>query len=133
MYAIKFLQRLCLLVIIVSVAGYTNADCLKDLSGEIFCGAGNCVVGSRFVYDNKYGTVLCSKYYQGGATKTLDGHVLCGKGDCAKSRNGEVFCSSVVGGSVLKDSKGNVRCYGTCEPASLDNCESTKAGSSANL
>lgn len=106
------------------------ADCLKDLGGEVFCGAGRCLIGSKHIYENEYGTVWCSKYHEGGIVKKLDGHVVCGRGDCAKNTAGEVFCSSVIGGSVLKDSRGNVRCYGSCERATLENCENTKADKS---
>ena len=129
---IIFFRRISLLAITILLTSFSYADCVKDLSGEVFCGAGRCVIGSSFDYDNKYGTVWCSKYYKGGAVKTLDGRVVCGKGDCAKNSDGEVFCSSIISGSVLKDSKGNVRCYGNCERATLDNCENTVAESSGS-
>lgn len=124
--------RIILLAITILLMSFVYADCVKDLSGEVYCGAGQCVVGSTFEYDNKYGTIWCSKYYEGGAVKTLDGRVLCGKGKCAKNSKGEVFCSSKIGGAVLKDSRGHVRCYGNCERATLENCENTVAESSSS-
>ena len=123
--------RIGLLAISISTLGLAYAECVKDLRGEVYCGAGRCVIGSSLAYENRYGTVWCSKYYEGGAIKTLDGRVLCGKGSCAKNSAGEVFCSSEIGGAVLKDSRGNVRCYGKCERGTLDNCENTVAESSS--
>jgi hypothetical protein len=112
-----------LLVMALLMPVIASADCVKDLSGEVYCGAGRCVVDSK-------GMVWCSRYYDGDATLTLDGHALCGKGHCAKRSNGKVFCSSEVAGAVLIDSRGRVRCYGQCEPASAEMCEHTRAGSS---
>jgi len=112
--------RFGLLVMAMLMAAITFADCIKDLRGEVYCGAGHCLVDSN-------GIVWCSRYYEGDAEKTLDGRVLCGKGHCAKNIDGEIFCSSEIGGVVLVDSRGRVRCYGQCEPASADNCESTRA------
>lgn len=111
-----------LLAILSLGAPVTSADCARDLRGEVFCGAGRCVIDSD-------GTVWCSRHYKGDAQITLDGRVLCGKGQCAKDPHGQVFCSSVVGGAVLMDSRGHVRCYGQCEPATADECENTRADS----
>jgi hypothetical protein len=119
----KFVWGIALLTIALVVTPIASADCLSDLRGEVYCGAGRCKVDSR-------GTVWCSRYYEGDAVITLDGEVLCGKGQCAKRSDGRVFCSSEIGGAVLKDSRGHVRCYGQCEPATADKCEHTRADSS---
>jgi hypothetical protein len=118
-------SRLRLLVIASLFAASVSADCVKDVRGEVFCGAGHCIVDSK-------GTVWCSRYYEGDAAITLDGQVLCGKGQCAKNSDGQIFCSSEVGGDVLVDSRGHVRCYGRCEPATADMCENTRADSTGS-
>jgi hypothetical protein len=101
------------------------ADCLKDLRGEVFCGAGRCATDSN-------GKVWCSRHYEGDAKRTLDGLVVCGIGRCAADIRGDWFCSSEIGGSVTRDSRGNMRCYGECQSASESNCESTPADSVQN-
>jgi hypothetical protein len=78
-----------------------------------------------------HGRVLCSRHYDGDVAITIDGQVLCGKGDCALSREGLVVCSSKIGGAVLLDSRGRVRCYGQCERATADDCESVRADGAA--
>lgn len=103
----------------------TSADCATDLRGEVYCGAGRCVVDSE-------GTVWCSRHYKGDAKVTLEGTALCGKGKCAKDAHGQIFCSSELGGSVVTDTRGRVRCYGQCEPATADECEKTRADSAGN-
>jgi hypothetical protein len=95
---------------------------MKDRRGEVFCGAGRCLV-------DREGTVWCSRYPDGDAERMSDGRVLCGKGGCAKGSDGRAFCSSETGGAVLIDSRGRVRCYGRCEPATERNCEHTRADS----
>lgn len=115
--------RLGLSVLALSLAGIASAGCIKDLRGEVYCGAGRCLV------DNK-GVVWCSRYHEGDAKKTLDGRVLCGKGQCERDINGAIYCSSVISGAVLVDSRGSVRCYGQCEPATAESCENTRADSS---
>lgn len=107
------------------MAATASADCVEDIQGEVYCGAGHCKVDRK-------GTVWCSRHYEGGAVTTLYGQVLCGKGQCATRSDGEIFCSSEVGGGALTDSRGRVRCYGQCEPATVDNCENTRAGSSGS-
>jgi len=104
---------------------FASADCYKDRYGEVYCGAGRCMA-------DRSGVVWCSRYYDGDAECTSDGHVLCGKGHCMKRSDGRVFCSTEVGGAVVLDSSGSVRCYGQCEPASVEMCENTLAGSSNN-
>jgi hypothetical protein len=110
------------LVMAMLMATNSYADCVRDLYGEVYCGAGRCLV-------DRSGTVWCSRYYQGGATTTFGGQVLCGKGQCAKSSDGQIFCSAEIGGAVLRDSRGRVRCHGKCEPATADKCENTRADS----
>ena len=116
-----FLLSRLLLVILIVIPSLTFADCLKDGYGEVYCGAGRCLADST-------GTAWCSRYYEGDAQRTSNGTVVCGKGQCMKRSDGSVICSSEIGGSVLIDSNGNVRCYGKCEPATLEMCENTRAG-----
>ncbi len=97
-----------------------SADCLADLRGEVYCGAGACGI-------DKEGLVWCSRHLHGGVAVTLQGRVLCGAGACAIDSRGGAFCSSEMGGSVMIDSRGRVRCYGGCEPASVAECENTPA------
>jgi len=118
----RFLSRIGLFVMVLLMADITSAGCIKDLRGEVYCGAGRCIVDSE-------GTVWCSRHYDGDAVITSDGQVLCGKGRCMKNIKGQAFCSSEVGGAVLIDSRGHVRCYGQCEPATADKCENTPADS----
>jgi hypothetical protein len=110
-------------VLLLVVPAITSAECLKDQDGEVYCGAGQCRAMSN-------GTIRCSRYYDGSAEYTSSGQVLCGKGQCVKLSNGSLFCSTEVGGAVLFDSNGNARCYGQCEPATVEMCETTRAGSS---
>ncbi len=118
----RFLSRIGLLVIASLMVAVTSADCVLEMHGEVYCGAGRCI------FDRK-GTIWCSRYYDGDAEITSDGQVLCGKGQCAKDRDGQILCSSEVGGAVLIDTRGRVHCYGRCEPATADKCENTRADS----
>jgi hypothetical protein len=121
----RYLASIGLLVMVLVIPTITFADCLKDRSGEVYCGAGRCLSDSN-------GIVLCSRSYDGDVERTSNGQVICGKGQCAKRSDGIVFCSTEVGGAVLIDSNGSVRCYGQCEPATVEMCENTRAGSSNN-
>lgn len=112
-----------LLVMVLVISATASADCLKDRYGEVYCGAGRCLADMD-------GIILCSRYYDGYAERTSDGLVVCGKGQCVKRSDGLVFCSTEVGGAALLDSSGNARCYGQCEPATKEMCETTRAGSS---
>ena len=114
--------RLLGVVVLTSIGIAAHADCATDAYGDVYCGGGRCL-------RDRHGKVWCSRSYQGGAQLSRDGSVLCGKGQCARSTRGEVFCSSTVGGAVLKDSKGHVRCTGTCEPGSPAQCENTRSDS----
>jgi hypothetical protein len=118
-------SRIGLLVMVCSTSASLSADCVKDLSGEVYCGAGRCIV-------DRQGKVWCSRHYEGGAEMTLDGLVLCGKGQCAKDKDDQVFCSSEIGGAVLIDIRGHLRCYGRCEPATAEECETTRADSAGS-
>ncbi|MFT5702533.1 MAG: hypothetical protein ACI8ZB_005455 [Desulforhopalus sp.] len=119
----RYCTSIVLFLMVLVIPAITSADCLKDRYGEVYCGAGQCEVDYN-------GIVLCSRYYDGYAERTSDGQVVCGKGQCVKRSNGSVFCSTEVGGAVLLDSKGSARCYGQCEPATVEMCENTRAGSS---
>ena len=110
-------------VILSVLTSAASADCAKDLMGEVYCGGGRCLV-------DRSGAIWCSRSYEGGAAKLRDGSVVCGRGQCATDSRGRAFCSSEVGGAVLIDSAGRVRCYGRCERAGANQCEHTPAGSS---
>jgi hypothetical protein len=99
-----------------------HADCMKDRSGEVICGAGQCQRSSK-------GYAFCAYYKDGAAMKTRFGEIVCGKGQCVKTRDGDVVCSGIPGGSVLKDWKGEVRCAGYCELAAASMCVRTPASS----
>ena len=96
------------------------AACLQTLHGDVYCGAGRCLV-------DRDGRVWCSKFPRGDAEKTIHGIVLCGKGACAKDINGTVLCSSELDGAVFVDAKGLVHCYGRCEAATAAHCEAVRA------
>jgi hypothetical protein len=118
----------CLVILGLFVMGmviptFTSADCNKDRYGDVYCGAGKCMADVS-------GVVWCSRYYEGDAERMSDGSILCGKGHCMKRSDGRIFCSTAIGGTVLLDSRGDVRCYGQCEPATVEMCENTIAGSS---
>lgn len=122
---LRSLAGVALLMSMLVIPAITSADCLKDSRGDIYCGAGKCLIDSS-------GIVWCSRYYDGDAKGNSYGQVLCGKSQCARCSDGSIFCSTEVGGAVLLDSKGRVRCYGQCEPATPEMCENTRAGSSSN-
>lgn len=109
-------------IMLTGIAVAAFAECATDAYGDVYCGGGQCI-------RDRHGTVWCSRFYEGGAQLTRDGKVVCGRGQCAKSTRGEVFCSSVAAGAVLKDSRGQVRCMGRCEPGSAQLCENTRADS----
>ena len=103
------------------VSGLANADCMKNLYGDVICGKGQC-------QRNLHGKILCSAFRRGGAVHMSDGRILCGKGHCVKNSAGEAFCSTVREGSAVMDLYGVPRCEGQCEHASVNNCEATPAG-----
>ncbi len=117
------IRRGGLLIAALLISAAASADCMIDIRGQVFCGAGRCAI-------DKDGTVWCSRHYEGGVGKTINGRVLCGVGRCAKDSRGRWFCSSEIGGGVAVDSNGRVRCYGTCVPATADDCENTIADES---
>jgi len=107
------------------VAGWSppgNADCARDLHGEVICSAGGCARDQK-------GRVLCSRFDDGGAALTRTGRILCGPGICQKTFTGEIYCSSVPGGDAIKDSRGRVRCEGSCVPGNAAYCEGVIADS----
>ncbi len=101
-------------------AAPAGADCVKDIEGEVWCGAGRCA-------RDQDGVHWCSRFDDGGADTNREGVVLCGRGECARTWRGNLYCSAVEGGAVLKDSRGQVRCEGRCEPARAEHCERTRA------
>jgi hypothetical protein len=104
-------------------AGPGHADCMKDASGEVICGKGEC-------QRDRYGRVYCAAFRDGSAVRTSRGQILCGKGECVTTSRGEVFCSTVWQGAAQLDRYGAPRCEGRCEPASADYCEARPAGTS---
>ncbi len=106
-----------LAVMLTLTPGPASAECLTDLRGNVYCGAGQCRT-------DKGGRIWCSRHYEGGALVTIDGRVLCGVGRCAKDKYGRIYCSSETGGAVVVDREGYVHCFGRCEEATLENCSS---------
>ena len=92
-----------------------QADCIKNQSGEIVCGKGECA-------KDQYRKVFCAQA-GGGALRDLSGNVQCGVGGCAQDSFGTVWCSSEPGGSALKDWYGKVNCLGECVKGSNLYCE----------
>ena len=119
----SMLRGLGLVTLTLWLAPGAYANCLKDRSGEVYCGGGQCA-------RDREGIIWCSRFYHGGAEITREGDVLCGRGQCVKTSRGQIFCSAKISGSAVKDSRGRVRCYGECEPAQAASCENTLAGSS---
>ena len=72
--------------------GNVQADCIKNQSGEIVCGKGECA-------KDQYRKVFCAQA-GGGALRDLSGNVQCGVGGCAQDSFGTVWCSSEPGGSA---------------------------------
>lgn len=101
----------------------SRADCIADITGEIFCGAGKCMT-------DQSGAAFCSRHDRGDIILTMRGEVLCGRGQCGKDTAGRIFCSSEIGGAVMRDRSGNVRCTGQCIPGSVSDCATVKASSS---
>ena len=96
------------------LAPSANADCVKDRSGNVVCGAGQCAADIR-------GVVYCAQA-GGGAIWDRHGDVVCGAGSCAKDSYLEVWCSREPGGGAAVDSYGKVKCLGEWEPASAERC-----------
>lgn len=103
--------------LLIFASAQASADCLIDLRGNVFCGAGQCRA-------DKSGKIWCSRHFEGGALVTIEGQVLCGVGLCAKDKYGRVYCSSEIGGTVQVDREGYVHCFGRCEEATVANCSS---------
>ena len=101
------LSRTGLFLMVLLMTDITSAGCINNPRGEVCCGAGRCIVDSE-------GTVWCSRHRDGDAVITS---------------NVQAFCSSEIGGAVLIDSHGRVRCYGHCGPTTVDECQNTLADS----
>jgi len=112
-----------LLALLTLAPAPVAGDCLTDLRGNVYCGAGQC-------RRDKSGRIWCSRHYEGGALVTIEGEVQCGVGRCAKDKYGRIFCSSEIGGAVLVDREGYVHCFGRCEPATPANCSSEEGDQS---
>jgi hypothetical protein len=107
----------CLLVLAFATHA-DAADCIKDQSGNVVCGGGQCAM-------DQYGKVLCAKQ-GGGAIRDRFGVVRCGAGACAMDSFGKVKCSSEPGGGALLDSYGEVKCLGRCEEGTEQRCEAPR-------
>ena len=106
-----------LLPAVLLVSERAAGECLTDLRGNVYCGAGQ-------YRKDKSGKIWCSRHYEGGALVTIEGLVLCGVGRCAKDKYGRVYCSSEIGGAVVVDREGYVNCFGRCEEGSIAHCSS---------
>jgi len=88
----------------VTLSYAQSNDCKKDFVGEIYCAP-----------------------FGGMAIKTLDG-VACSVGKCLIDNLGQIQCSNVVGGNVIKDATMTVKCVGKCITPSKDFCVSFHEG-----
>jgi hypothetical protein len=95
------------------------ADCVRDSSGNVVCGRGQCAT-------DQYGKVLCAKNEGGGAMRDQYGDVKCGVGYCAIDDLGEIKCSTRPGGGAATDSYGKVKCLGGCQSADRRLCEAPR-------
>jgi hypothetical protein len=95
---------LILLCFLTTLTDAQSNDCKKDFVGEIYCAP-----------------------FGGMAIKTLDG-VACSVGKCLIDNLGQIQCSNVVGGSVIKDATMTVKCVGKCVAPSKDLCVSFEEG-----
>lgn len=102
---------------LLAAAPAARSECLTDLRGNVYCGAGQC-------RRDKAGRIWCSRHFDGGALVTIEGQVLCGVGLCAKDKYGRVYCSSEIGGAIVVDREGFVNCFGRCELGTVENCSS---------
>jgi hypothetical protein len=100
------------------LAGQVSADCVKNQSGNVVCGEGQCEM-------DHYGVVYCAPK-DGGAVKDKYGTVVCGVGYCARDYLGRVWCSMKTGGGAAVDAYGSVKCLGGCETATAERCEKAK-------
>jgi len=80
--------------------GQNFNNCTKDNVGNNFCAPPN-----------------------GMAIKTSTGEVVCSVGQCKADLIGNIICSDVAGGGVVKDLVGKVSCYGNCVSPSKDLCK----------
>ena len=76
-----------LLILFSALSLYTvsvEANCLKNINGEVVCGKGECI-------RDRYGKVHCASA-GGGALKDGYGQVQCGIGFCKRDRYKVVWC-----------------------------------------
>lgn len=92
-----------------------NADCVKNQSGNVTCGAGQCEI-------DQFGKVYCAEP-GGGAIKDRHDNVQCGVGYCESDDLGQVWCSKKPGGGAKVDSHGKVKCLGGCEIGTANLCQ----------
>ncbi len=96
-----------------------NADCVRDSTGNVVCGKGQCRRAGDF-------KIFCADA-GGGALQNRNYIVECGIGYCEKDDKGNVWCSKEPGGGAERDAYGKVVCFGGCAPGSSELCtEATK-------
>jgi hypothetical protein len=106
-------------LLIVSFAALADdTSCIKDQSGNVVCGKGECVA-------DQYKNIFCAPH-GGSAVKDKYGTALCGVGQCAKDYLGQIWCSKELGGGAAVDDHNLVKCAGGCELAAAARCEAGK-------
>jgi hypothetical protein len=109
-------MRKIFLLVFCLVATPVLADCMRDSSGNTFCGHGPCAIDTK-------GEVFCAPDRDGTATRNDAGDVVCGYGRCQKGPYGGYFCAIEPGGDALRNNRGEIECFGGCEVATNNLCE----------
>ena len=114
----KMSRVISLFILLFGFQQIALAACETDRFGVVFCGRGECA-------KDRAGHVYCSKYLFGDARLDEYGNVVCGKGQCVQSvKFPDYYCSTIESGGAKRDRMGEVKCYGGCEKASAQMCES---------
>ena len=96
---------------------HAQADCLRDAGRiETICGAGPCV-------RDRYGEAYCAPHIDGSAQLDRQGLAVCSAGQCARDLKDNILCSAQAGGAVLRNTYGEIDCYGGCIEASAAQCQ----------
>ena len=81
-------------------SGIANAQCYRDAIGNTYCPPPG-----------------------GGLAIDALGTPMCGLGGCTKDALGNIICSSVQMGYVMKDALGTVKCTGSCVRGNRNLCQ----------
>jgi hypothetical protein len=113
-------MRKILLLVFCLVATPVLADCMRDASGNTFCGEGPCAEDSK-------GQVFCAPAQGGTALINDAGDVVCGYGRCQTGPYGGNYCAIEPGGDATRSERGEIECVGGCEAATNNLCQRTPA------